>query len=99
MTPEKQRIAIAEECGWQYDDATNQMVMIIGGDICGIDWPSLDAIILAVKSLPNERLLKVLGFLQIIVTDDPLNSMNKKSLATADQWSEAFLRGVGRWEE
>jgi len=89
MKPEKQRIAIAEECGW---------TMSLG--FRPIDYfNDRNAIIEAVRSLPKDKLCKVLEFLQIIVTNDHRNFMNEKALATAEQWSEAFLRGVGRWQE
>lgn len=109
MKPEQQRIAIAEIHlgllpirGERISDCGHLIMLSHDGAntaFCHDYLNDLNAIIEAVRSLPKDRLVYVLRFLQIIVTDDPENSMNEKALATPQQWSEAFLRGVGRWEE
>lgn len=98
MKPEKQRIAIAEECGLIAKQTCFGLVDQIGCHIPNY-LNDLNAIIGAVKSLPRDKMLTVLNYLQFIAINDPENTLNIIALATPQQWSEAFLRGVGRWEE
>ena len=110
MTPEQQRAAIAEICGWKYDAATAEMVFVEDGQLCGVPWPSLDAMHLAEKifddassdarSLWLDYLAVVVGWGHGKNQHEARFECNFRSArATADQRAEAFLRALGRWVE
>lgn len=83
MTPEKQRIAIAEACGWHviYDKLPNYL-------------NDLNAIHEAEKTLNNDQLLRYHGMLLNMCGRSMYASM-----AQAAQRAEAFLKTTGKWEE
>jgi hypothetical protein len=94
MTPEQQRIAIAEACGWEPtpeghfhpDNPTGQTPPNYLND--------LNAMHEAEKVLTSEQVTSYV---------DSLESMNERwstpAFATASQRAEAFLRTIGKWEE
>jgi hypothetical protein len=79
MTPEAQRIAIAEACGWTMPDYLND----------------LNAMHEALKvQTPEFRT----DFREIIFKMANNQNQNIFELE-ADDWAEAFLRTIGKWEE
>ena len=107
MTPEAQRIAIAEACGW-----TNVAPRIVknvkhqGDDITVGIWSDngwipnylndLNAMHDAEKVLPAGQWDRYAQWLR------ELTSSNRRFLiahATASQRAEAFLRAIGKWKE
>ncbi len=93
MNAEKQRVAIAGACGWQYDIHTEEMIFTQGGDICGVPWPSLDACHEMEKVLTKEQLCDYVNRLA-----PPGYSIQVAICATAAQRCEAFLRTLNLWE-
>ena len=100
MTPEVQRIAIAEACGWT-------SCRIIHGDPMGypVNVPDqlivipnylndLNAMHEAEKGLTNEQLEVYCNILH-----KPNHGVYWAIHATASQRAEAFLRTIGKWEE
>ena len=109
MNNEKQRIAIAEACGWEFMDA---------GKFAGVDYKLVipphelsytmtpDA---AIRSTPNYlNDLNVMHQAEKVLTDDDHKKYRswlvvvcygQHWLATAAQRAEAFLRTIGKWEE
>ena len=92
MTPEKQRIAIAEACGtmqWSYALAFGRLV--------AASVPNYTEDLNAMHEAE-----KVLTPSQIAPYVDSCEEMNKKwatpAFATAAQRAEAFLRTIGKWE-
>jgi hypothetical protein len=108
MKPEKQRIAIAEYCGWKncrIESLAGQNQMLGKcpfdfTDSVGFAVPpdylnSLDAMHEAEKSFrANPELWEIYFDHLKIISDDS----NDPITATAAQRAEAFLRTVGRWE-
>ena len=91
MTPEAQRIAIAEACGWK----PNPFEM----DMCGQVFPQsppdylkdLNAMHEAEKVLNPEQLSEY--YIQLA------SAMFRPFRASASQRAEAFLRTLGKWKE
>mgnify|MGYP000895397431 CR=1 FL=1 len=105
MTPEAQRIAIAEACGW-----TNVAPRIVknvkhqGDDITVGIWSDNGWIPDYLNDLnAMHEAEKVLNEKQDHIMNDTLWDMceGRKYLwhATAAQRAEAFLRTIGKWEE
>jgi hypothetical protein len=97
MKPEKQRIAIAEYCGYvmREDGHFRRADMTVGS--CGIpDYlNSLDAMHEAEMTIANDD-----RFSRYEFNLDRVVPMNERWIfATAEQRAEAFLRTVGRWEK
>ena len=112
MNPNKQRIAIAEACGWVFMD---------GGNFSGIDYKSVKpphgltytmSHRAAILSTPDYLVdLNAMHEAEKVLTDKqynifalrlgPLTSMRRRQYisATATQRAEAFLRTIGKWEE
>jgi hypothetical protein len=90
VTPEAQRIAIAEACGWktEYRDAVSSVTAL--PDYLN----DLNAMHDAEKVLTSEQVTSYVYSLE---------SMNERwstpAFATAAQRAEAFLRTIGKWEE
>lgn len=80
---------VAALCGWTYEEDERKVFFVKDGDIVGYDWPSLDAMHEAVKTLGAELgsyeywLEKVAGPGMCMVE------------ATARQRAEAFVLSVG----
>jgi hypothetical protein len=106
VTPEQQRIAIAEACGWKNVDAGSGRVWGVTTrhkgtpsefDVC-VDVPNypfdLNAMHEAEKVMTSEQVTSYVYSLE---------SMNERwstpAFATASQRAEAFLRTIGKWEE
>jgi len=102
MTEEAQRIAIAEACGWTYDADAEQMVFTQDGDICGLPWPSLDAMHEAEKTLTASQ---IYDYISCLVDDtgagwtDAFEEVFIVAHATTAQRAEAFLRTIGEWKD
>ena len=97
MTPEQQRIAIAEACGWTD-------TQIIDGKYGQTDVPNylndLNAMHEAEKIIPRQLFhvdywQKGYGRFQQILSGITITPYS----ATASQRAEAFLRTIGKWEE
>jgi hypothetical protein len=106
MTPEQQRIAIAEACGWtDFSSAPYEGAIQYGRRpfSCSDSWElpdylnDLNAMNEAERTLTN--LNSYLHFLHMITSDDPTNISNEPAWATAAQRAEAFLRATGKWVE
>lgn len=113
MTPEQQRIAIAEACGW-YDFGTTAPergsleFRIIGRNQERMDrriipdyLNDLNAMHEAEKCIPADRLTKYKLHLQY-VTSGAWNSAGQAyEQHNAEAWhkAEAFLRTIGKWKE
>jgi hypothetical protein len=99
MTPEKQRIAIAEACGWTPDPFGYYVK-----DPAGIAGPrfrldelpdylnDLNAMHEAEKTLSDDNLKSYRGWLVVVCNGEHWR-------ATAAQRAEAFLRTIDKWEE
>lgn len=110
MTPEAQRIAIAEACGWTHYHADLWVPPIVTGDPdfselqCDAipDYPTdLNAMHEAEKVLPSTERDKYWVYLsQIVNREHRMASTSWLCVnATAAQRAEAFLRTIGKWEE
>ncbi len=89
MTPEKQRIAIAEACGWMRFFEPDYL-------------NDLNAMHEAVKTLNLNQWSDYMDTLYGIVQDPhicPTTHQLEWVEATAPQRAEAFLRTIGKWEE
>lgn len=106
MTPEQQRIKIAESVGWLVNkdgrsgiSPINREQGLTNPEICSWILPDylndLNAMAEAEKSLPDLNLYR--KFLYLVVLDDPTNTANEPAFATASQRAEAFLRTLGLW--
>ncbi len=107
MTPEAQRIAIAEACGWKNVDAGSGRVWGVTTrhkgtpsefDVC-VDVPNypfdLNAMHEAEKVLTYEQGGKMTLWIQRMTCA----GYGPQLFATASQRAEAFLRTIGKWEE
>lgn len=113
MTPEQQRIAIAEFCGWT--SIMNHPVGLVGfhpqaeGESLGFcqdktiylipDYPNdLNAMHEAEKTLPElQRQLYYSELIRVLIKS--INSYNFYDIltATSQQRSEALLKTIGKW--
>ena len=104
MTPEQQRIAIAQACGWTGFNPDNipdclQYTARAPSGKWGLipDYLNdLNAMHEAEKSLPDMSLYR--RFLYLVVLDDPSNTSNEPAFATAAQRAEAFGLTLGLWK-
>jgi hypothetical protein len=107
MSPEAQRIAIAEACGWRREIAETLILKIRS-----IKWYApdefvstgkeppdyindLNAMHEAEKALNTSQKILYLTAVPRIVRNDMFEAM----CATAAQRAEAFLRTIGKWAE
>ena len=106
MTDEQQRIAIAEACGWtDFSRAKHEGAIQYGRKplSCSDSWEvpdylnDLNAMHEAMLLHPRKGLLR--DFLYLEVLEDPTNTANEPSWATAKQWATAYLRSLGKWIE
>jgi hypothetical protein len=110
MKPEKQRIAIADYCGWKncrIESLAGQNRMLgkcpfdftdnVGFAVPSDYLNSLDAMHEAESHIKDKSLY--CRFLWLVALNDPSNTLNEPAFTTAAQRAEAFLRTVGRWEE
>lgn len=110
MTPEEQRIAIAEACGWKYDhdgfwsyfDAEKQKLLSFASGCCPNYPKDLNAMHEAEKTLNADEWRIYLGFIGGQRTIPRLMSMDEFYacwMATAAQRAEAFLRTLNKWKD
>ena len=113
MTPEQQRIAIAEACGWKETEAwLDGRRCFERADInAGWDFDSLpdflndlNAMHEAEKVLTPDTIPEYLCQLFDVATNGrsglyPVAENYLSHHATASQRAEAFLRTIGKWEE
>ena len=100
MTPQQQRIAIAEACGWKWEILwTGEL----NGKPIGEQGPfrevpdylnDLNAMHEAQKVLTGDQVAAYVTTLCLEVQPKPM-----LHAATAAQRAEAFLRTIGKWEE
>ncbi len=102
MTPESQRIAIAEACGWKRRDYVNCHGVNVA------DWVSRNDVIYGTENLPDylndlnamHEAEKVLTGIQLAEYSIWLQKIEDLDfLATAAQRAEAFLKTLGLWVE
>jgi hypothetical protein len=95
MTPEQQRIAIAESCGWKTDKRGFGWLSPRGYYAPEPDYLNdLNAMHDAEKALTSEQLEVYCNILH-----KPNHGVYWAIHATASQRAEAFLRTIGKWEE
>ena len=112
MKPEKQRIAIAEACGWTKCDTSGSECWISPSGIHStsgnVVFPSyltsLDAMHEAEKVLDEKQIVWYLQKLSQVRLKQGEGGMiacmiDRLAFATAPQRAEAFLRTIGKWEE
>lgn len=100
MSPEAQRIAIKEECGWLLDHVNRYAMYYVPIDDYHVGDPlnDLNAIHEAVKSLPQQLKPRYFACLCNVVSGAiSLNGYSEATEATASQRCEAFLRTIGKW--
>ena len=93
MTPEQQRIAIAEACGW---------LKVHGHSVAGIpDYLNdLNAMHDAEETLQESQRVTYSNELYDLAVEHQLKTGKWSYLSmTAAQRAEAFLRTIGKWEE
>lgn len=101
MTPEQQRIAIAEACGWKRKAGVKAWVSPFPGG----GWEYLSGLpdyLNDLNAMHDAELTKIAGELDMEYRDQLDKICGQYSIiyrATAAQRAEAFLRAVGRWEE
>ena len=100
MKPEKQRIAIAEACGFkcsEYSDELGQLVAEFTPDYLN----DLNAMHQAEMVLSRGEHYNQTGGFGLYVQNLDFVRCGRKHLieATAAERAEAFLRTVGKWEE
>jgi hypothetical protein len=100
MTPEAQRIAIAEACGWktEYRDAISSVTALPNY------LNDLNAMHEAEKVLTHDQMIDYSRHVGKLVTSHLPASraawMDFKLInSTASQRAEAFLRTIGKWKE
>ena len=107
MTPEQQRIAIAEACGWRCTAAFKEAVACWcrpGGmshqtELLPNYLNDLNAMHEAEKVLTVDQLIDQAEWLGASSNEMPIKSWVVLLRATAAQRAEAFLRTIGKWEE
>ena len=110
MSPEKQRIAIAEACGWTSIDSA--FVGYWPGAEDPMDYDTvpdylndLNAVHEAIRTLTEGQLVKFTKTLAMLVRrahEERAWTWSNEMLvasATAAEWSEAFLVALGKWED
>ena len=115
MTPEKQRIAIAEACGWKRSDlrpswchpdnwsmAKNGSFEVwVSQDKLPNYLNDLNAMHEAVMTLNADQMVSLDHHLDVVVGNgrQGLNCEYFLWSATASQFAKAFLRTIGKWKE
>jgi predicted ABC-type transport system involved in lysophospholipase L1 biosynthesis ATPase subunit len=106
VTPEQQRIAIAQACGWKrqepdscfFDDPTESFQEYVGDlpDYCN----DLNAMHQAETVMTDRQRTSYLDKLyEVCNPHSMLNDDWNLTCATAAQRAEAFLKTIGKWEE
>ena len=111
MTPEQQRIAIAEACGWKNHDHPDVMQFKQGWTMPEQWCMDPKGVLRFNHDRPNYPLdLNAMHDVEKVLTNEQLevycNILHKPNHgvywaihATASQRAEAFLRTIGKWEE
>ena len=109
MNKDKQRIAIAEACGWHVKRSATSpdqtLVSQDGHNFYAIDilpdyLNDLNAIHEAEKTLNHEQRNRYINILDAMPDDsDPVQHDFQWCCSAAEQRAEAFLRATGKWEE
>jgi hypothetical protein len=103
MTPEQQRIAIAEACGWTEIEPCTCCYGVSRGyqPIPAAHKKHVPDYLNDLNDMHEAE--KVLTSEQVTSYVDSLESMNERwstpAFATASQRAEAFLRTIGKWQE
>ena len=98
MTPENQRKAIAEACGWMVFNLNNGNHKLPNGDWeCGVRVPDYPNDLNAMHEA--EKLLEQVCIYESLLDLVCVDSFGGARMATASQRAEAFLRTIGKWEE
>lgn len=98
MNPEKQRIAMAEACGWSPSDNGRFHLLQNGKSLTKLpDYLNdLNAMHEAEKMLKDKHLLYTNSYLPEVYKS---HFMDDIVCATASQRVEAFLRTIGKWKK
>lgn len=107
MSPEEQRIAIAEACGWKQRYSDEQWVKGSATQATPPDYcNSLDAMHEAEKVLTDDQQRSFRDYLLTITTNltawsdfDMGDDLQLMIDATASQRAEAFLKTIGKWKD
>ena len=107
MTHEEQGQAIADHLGWIYDDANDEMVATIDGNIITWQWPSLDAMLEVKKWLFIHGLRRCGRALDMYETQEVYRAAllsvckrpNPELTATATEEADAFFCCLNLYEE
>lgn len=111
MTPEEQRIAIAEACGWKYVEGINvSSLSHSGATSCADCWvcPKRGAGYGAYEPPNYLNDLNAMHEAEKVLTTAQATTMSQYlhrrlgmlwGFATASQRAEAFLRTMGKWKE
>lgn len=107
MTPEAQRIAIAEACGWMFDHINRYAMYYVPSTDCHVGDPlsDLNACREASKFLTYEQCEQYASHIWEIVMDAEDDMENPRPsnfaclTATAAQRCEAFLKTIGKWTD
>ncbi len=100
MTPEEQRIAIAEACGWTLNPAKHTAK--------GLDWLHVPSGKTAYNPPNYLNDLNAMHDAENSLTTSQMTTMSQYlhrqlgmlwGFATASQRAEAFLRTIGKWKE
>lgn len=99
MTPEAQRIAIAEACGWERAVQASYWIDPKDGVVCArpLDYLNdLNAMHEAEKVLTQGQKTQYIYHLQTLCGGQQFGD---NYFATAVQRAEAFLKSIGKWEK
>jgi hypothetical protein len=101
MKPEKQRIAIAEVCGWTDVKGTKGVHPKARFKGCGYadDWIALPDYCNDLNAMHEAENLGFRSAQQCRDYAEYLDDGNGGHFATATERAEAFLRTIGKWEE
>jgi hypothetical protein len=100
MKPEKQRMAIAEACGWTDVKGTKGVHPKARFKGCGYadDWISLPDYLHDLNAMHEAENLVLRSAQQCRDYADALDDGNGGHFATSAQRAEALLRTIGKWE-
>ena len=111
MSPEAQRIAIAEACGWKliidnpdyepyWESHDGRMIGVNSANPLPNYLNDLNAIHEAVKRLPQNLKPRYFAYLCTVASGAiSLHGYSEATEATAAQRCEAFLKTIEKWEE
>ena len=108
MTPEEQRIAIAEACGWTLTDNKLHGCLPNTTQLQSIPWylDDLNAMHEAESQLKptqwrlySDKLMVLIRDSDLLLNGSNIEARYKTPYATAQQRAEAFLRTIGKWKD